>query len=435
MAEAQYEESARTNGDLEQLLTIIGKRVEERDSQQHWNRNQLYTQYGISGDTPRTTSHEREHQESGPSTMQRAGQQGNKPSSNQKKCKEKKPKPKNCKKKCLESSKHTCHLCNKLYSSIYALQNHVAAEHEGKKHVCHVCGFTTKWEMNLKAHLRNLHNVGPEPLKKEIRRQCDRCNIVFTSNKLLFEHLTNVHQIAEPYTCPCCPKTFKTIYLLPRHKLKHPELVHYRCSVCNMRFQLESYFKVHCEKFGHHQTTADMRDFEDLTCYKCQTKCATYDMFDTHIKKANTIGCVGGSVIPECYQCKIKFGVVKELMRHYNSVHDTGRTKRSGSLRPETSKKRKKGDQKNSKPNQLKCKVCGEIVTGSNSNTVMRIHMRKHERPRDFKCDVCDHAAYTRKQLWRHRKKHFSLSYKYKCEVCQADLISNVTIVFIHVYS
>ncbi|XP_072028507.1 uncharacterized protein [Amphiura filiformis] len=412
MAEAQYEESARNHGDLEQLLTIIGKRVEERDSQQHWNRDQLYTQYGTSSDMPRATSHEREHQESGPSTMQRADHQGNKPSSNQKKCKEKKPKPRNRKKKHLESDKQACHICNKPYKSISSLREHVEAEHEGKKHVCHICGLTTKWETNLKIHLRKLHNVGPEPLKKEIRRHCDKCNIVFSSNKLLYKHLTDVHKIAEPYTCPCCPNTFKDIMGLTLHKLEHPEFVRYRCSVCNLRFKTEPHFKTHCDKFEHRQTTADLRDFEDLTCYKCQKKYLRYDMFDVHIKGANTIGCFDGSIVPECYLCKIKFVLVKELKRHYKNVHEVKVKKEAGSFHP-----RKYRKPKEVKPKKEKCKVCGKMV--SSDSTTMKWHLHNHEGRKDFKCDVCGYATSFPSQLRTHRKKHFGEK-RFNCEVCQA---------------
>ncbi|XP_072034322.1 uncharacterized protein [Amphiura filiformis] len=414
MAEAQYEESARNNGDLEQLLAIIGKRVEERDSQQHsehWNRDQLYMQYGTSSDQPRATPHEREHQESGPSTTQRADHQGNKPSSNQKKCKEKKPKPRNRKKKQLESDKHTCHVCNKPYKMIGSLREHIAAEHEGKKHVCHICGFTSKWETNLKSHLRELHNVGPEPLKRELRRHCDRCNVVVPSNELLIKHLIDVHKIAKPVTCPCCPKTFKDRMHLTRHKLEHPELVRYRCSVCNMRFQLESYFKVHCEKFGHHRTTADLRDFEDLSCYKCQKIYQRYDMFDKHIKDANTIGCFGGSVVPECYQCRIKFVLVKHLKKHYKNVHDVTLTKESGGVR-HVNIGSQRGETK-----KEKCKVCGKMV--SSDSTTMKWHLHNHEGRKDFKCDVCDYATSFPSQLRTHRKKHFGEK-RFNCEVCQA---------------
>jgi len=190
-------------------------------------------------------------------------------------------------------SKFTCGKCNKIFSVISNLDNHMDLHVKENFIYCEICGayftneneliihkeihsvptsckvcgkiFSTLWDV--RKH-RKTHNSSGKPFKC----YAYKCNKSFDSSSNRIEHV-RIHTGAKPYECEYCGKAFKCRSNLARHARLHTGEKPYVCNKCNERFTAANSLKEH--EFAR-------KDFECLLCGKLFEH-VTKTYFNSHV--------------------------------------------------------------------------------------------------------------------------------------------------------
>ena len=305
-----------------------------------------------------------------------------------------------------------CDRCGEKFSCAAKIKEHIRVVHDRLMLSCQICNATMKWSSSMAVHLYTKHKIGDAPKKKEIKRDCVRCNMKFKSNKLLYEHLKSVHKEKNVFKCPKCYETFSTYASFFKHKIDHPELLPQelpqQCSVCHLRFSKVKLLVRHSEKYGH-RTDYEKSTDQDLNCFKCHKRFSSYSSLSTHVSMTNTYKqCTNASRV--CPPCKKAFNSCGELEKHMKAVHPnqgraTGKTKRKEMY---AARREKYGKDWN------KCEICGKVLADS---TTMEYHLNMHKGVKNFKCDLCEYRASFPSAIRSHRKTHFG-NMNFFCRTC-----------------
>ena len=301
-----------------------------------------------------------------------------------------------------------CDRCGQKFSCAAKIKEHIRVVHDRLMLSCQICNATMKWSSNMTVHMYTKHQIGDAPKKKEIKRDCVRCNIKFRSNQLLYEHLKSVHKEENVFKCPKCFETFSNYNTFFYHKTDHPELLPqelpHQCSVCHLRFTKVKLLVRHSERFGH-KTDYEQSTYQDLNCFKCGKGFSSYTSLSTHVKMTNIYKqCTYPHLV--CAPCKKVFDSRKDLEKHMKAVHPN-RVIRKRRFKYAKRQKRRGKDLN-------KCEICGKVLANS---TTMTYHLNMHKGVKNFKCDLCEYRASFPSSVRSHRKTHFG-DMKYFCRTC-----------------
>uniref|UniRef100_A0A182Y139 C2H2-type domain-containing protein n=1 Tax=Anopheles stephensi TaxID=30069 RepID=A0A182Y139_ANOST len=148
-------------------------------------------------------------------------------------------------KKANPHKQYECEICGAELKHRISLEVHLE-RHVGITHFqCTYCtsSFHTKTEMQ--NHIAAIHI-------SEDRAECEQCGAVFTSNKLLKQHIES-HNTARNYQCVECKRSFKTQHQLNRHFKVHSD-VRYQCEHCEVSYTRRDKLRMHVEKAHKIQT-------------------------------------------------------------------------------------------------------------------------------------------------------------------------------------
>lgn len=168
-----------------------------------------------------------------------------------------------------------CNLCNKFYSSKYALQRHLKSHQAGgyKCSICHVyfssadelethreklhpgphlcptCGKSYTRKSALKFHVQISHD---ETYQAKYKCEVGNCNRVFHKEKAFLEHI-NMHAKVKPYTCEKCNKSFALRGTLGSHKRICVRNVKCTCTECGKQFESTGALSNHKQSVHEHK--------------------------------------------------------------------------------------------------------------------------------------------------------------------------------------
>uniref|UniRef100_A0A336LVX0 CSON005990 protein n=1 Tax=Culicoides sonorensis TaxID=179676 RepID=A0A336LVX0_CULSO len=116
--------------------------------------------------------------------------------------------------------KKECPICHTLQQN---LKQHLIVHSATKKHKCQICDKEFSQVSNLNNHLK-LH----DPNKDKERLKCNQCDSTFTDPRSLKRHEVK-HTGERKYKCEVCPKSFLYSHNLLNHKRSHLQDKRYKC--------------------------------------------------------------------------------------------------------------------------------------------------------------------------------------------------------------
>ncbi|KAK3086146.1 hypothetical protein FSP39_014292 [Pinctada imbricata] len=315
-----------------------------------------------------------------------------------------------------EKKKLNCQYCNKAFTKMFDLQQHIRAHTGEKPFQCVVCGRAFAQKSNVKKHM-NTHKVWPtgtgnnlpeqptpetaenpepaqlkqeenigttssEPQKKvkvviDNSYVCQYCPAKFKSYFQLKTHMI-VHKNEQVYKCSVksCGATFKELDLFLDHIKVHENEMSYRCHMCNKNFP--SLYELGLHQYTHslYPQQGPKSGPRHYQCTKCMNKYSTPEALDHHLNTA--------SHDHPCPHCNKSFTCERFLRRHLPSHGSEG---------------------------QFECTECGKKFKVEH---YLKMHMLIHTGETPFACDICG-AAFNRKDKLKRHKLIHEKTKRYKC--------------------
>uniref|UniRef100_A0A914CSL5 C2H2-type domain-containing protein n=1 Tax=Acrobeloides nanus TaxID=290746 RepID=A0A914CSL5_9BILA len=139
------------------------------------------------------------------------------------------------------SSAASCAKCSKVFSSNYALEQHLQLHHSDKQFTCKQCGKNFKRSSTLTTHMLIHSDTRPYP--------CEYCGKRFHQKSDMKKH-TYIHTGEKPHKCAVCGKAFSQSSNLITHTRKHTGYKPFACEICGRTFQRKVDRRRHTET--HH---------------------------------------------------------------------------------------------------------------------------------------------------------------------------------------
>ncbi|XP_055676881.1 zinc finger protein 28 homolog [Lutzomyia longipalpis] len=265
---------------------------------------------------------------------------------------------------------HTCIVCNKVFSSSNGLKKHekfhekrtVKQDLQETPYKCGTCRRFFRNSVMLERHneYRNRANL-----------ICDTCNNQFCTHTDILNHQRTVHKINTSFKCRYCEGQFNNFRLLFRHhKMQHPAEVApespYLCDMCGI-------VMMDPRDLSYHVKT--VHESKEFKCDICRKTFGEQTNFEEHQRIHIPISQLQDPY--ECDTCSKKFRTKRSLEKH-RRLH-TGEV------------------------TEMFCPVCRRRFINEKS---LEDHLSKHanEKPRSFKCEVCEKSFTKLKYMNQHRK-------------------------------
>ena len=214
-----------------------------------------------------------------------------------------------------------CDQCEKIFTTKEGLISHKRVIHEGFRYECTVCDYTCAQKNSLLRHTRIVH--------EGILHQCERCGQVLTTEKGLQEHIMAVHENIREYQCEECGK-----YQVSKEKLSlHKRNVHgdkkYFCPECGKAFPTPTRLKLHDDSVH--------KGIKNLKCNYCTDTFKNRSGLKYHIiskhEQDKKIGCDQcGQTFPNKIRLKNHVLITHEGMKNFLCIHCNKRFARNGTL-------------------------------------------------------------------------------------------------------
>jgi len=239
--------------------------------------------------------------------------------------------------------KLACSHCKKIFSTWYALHQHVKKHNATKGNfVCPHCErrFVTKNGLQKHVEKHNTTKVNArkqnnctqddnklldQPARSDNRRKfaCPHCERRFVTKYALHKHVTN-HKTTREHTrarqkrnytlkCQVCPKMFHSNSALVEHMRSHTGERPFQCPKCDMSFSYSSCLKSHLRTIHV--------DEKRHKCATCGSKFKLARYLANHVKKCHAGRDDGVKYEFECHICEKRFVKEKSLITHVKQCH------------------------------------------------------------------------------------------------------------------
>ncbi|XP_063435856.1 zinc finger protein 93-like [Mytilus trossulus] len=258
-----------------------------------------------------------------------------------------------------------------------------------KLFLCEHCATYFKRSHDLDMHIKRIHSS----------KECNKCQKVFSSFRLLTEHLKFVHGV-EPvklYTKHCteCDRLFDSNTELSEHMSTHTGENLHTCKDCNKKISTKSAFKFHMKIC---QNADSLKNFE---CEICQKKF----YFNSDLQRHNLTH--SGARPHSCDFCGMKFKLRGALVEHVKSLHENSKYpcetcgKIFSAMR--NLKRHTVTHKSDFEANKPLCPECGKSFRFKSD---LEKHMKIHTGERAFECKTCQKSFRLNSHLKQHMVTH-----------------------------
>jgi hypothetical protein len=143
---------------------------------------------------------------------------------------------------------HVCEYCDKRYSSIFSLRQHIKHIHvKEMAFKCPHCAKTFSRKANLDSHVSHVHTT-------ERKFACDICGLKLKTKSILRVH-KKIHSTdpQDILQCKFCPKNFKTPNQLTNHMVCHSDVKKHKCDYCPAEYKRAKELSCHIASVHHNE--------------------------------------------------------------------------------------------------------------------------------------------------------------------------------------
>lgn len=297
----------------------------------------------------------------------------------------------------------TCFVCNIVFSDNFHLKEHIKSDN----FICRVC------LKEFKNHSELEHDFTSHD-----GRKCNKCSEVFFCQQDINRHFKSSESCKpvrkqRQYPCDVCKKAFTRETFLIQHKIKnHTNSGNVQCVVCLKECISQKHLASHAR--STHVA------FEYITCTFCNKLYLGPEKLKAHMQVTHFETMKNNTFL--CEICSKEFNQEILFKRHFETHDQT----------------------------ENKCEICGRTIIGSRS--ALQAHIRYHHSDNIFSCKICPEIKnLTHREMISHRrkkhrpnkqtpvscricdkqfkspgvlKKHYTVHFderRYKCQVCEAS--------------
>ncbi|KAF0290761.1 Zinc finger protein 771 [Amphibalanus amphitrite] len=158
-----------------------------------------------------------------------------------------------------------CVFCAERCATTKELSRHMNEAHADQLMPCGHCDKRFATKAGLKQHVKQ---------HEERRHVCPLCPRRFVALHDLQLHSIYKHSDERPFSCDVCRRTFKTLCILRRHKLRHTGLKPHTCAHCGMTFTHKFAMEAHAVSHQSHR----------LKCATCGKKFGLQRSLEQHMR-------------------------------------------------------------------------------------------------------------------------------------------------------
>lgn len=148
-----------------------------------------------------------------------------------------------------------CNICNRTFSLQAHLDYHQKKHHSKiKPYECSLCNKSFTQVTGLSQHMKTHSGIRPFV--------CSICSKAFRQKAGLDQHM-RIHSKVKPYLCLICNRAFTQSAHLSQHMRLHTKIEPFECGVCNRRFKQSSHLNFHLR--SHESNDGESRDDYGIT--------------------------------------------------------------------------------------------------------------------------------------------------------------------------
>jgi KRAB domain-containing zinc finger protein len=264
-----------------------------------------------------------------------------------------------------------CDLCDKEFSSKWALKGHIMRHCSQSSLICDQCGTGFQETSSLKRH--QLSHFDETPF------HCEKCSFKCKTVNQLSNHLIAHDKPKLKFACQYCDRQFNFKNGLKAHERVHTLEKPFQCDFCPKQFRFHSTFidhrRLHTKIYPYH-------------CPYCDASFPNWQNYNKHVTRTKHY---------KCEFCELQFNAKHKLATHKLAEHSDLELPKECVIY------------------EFECGVCGKVFDKKCS---LMSHFTKHSDETPFQCSYCDVKFKAKKGLTRHEKSH-TLVQNFFCEICK----------------